>query len=264
LLKIVDPSETGLLDVLRSRMSRRMLEEIAANDYGEEVPFHLKGVEEQMSSTPPLGNLEWCPREVLELERWNDPDKEEHEQHRELCHIKRLFACTILLRNAGHMNSDSMRLSEHDFFLETSGASVARLLRSASALGGAFLRSALAFTLWLYRAQPYPRLRPFVALASALLAILASHAPSETDKEQRLLAWVDGVEADCRATVGKDVESETWLVGLNSYEAREEHRALWYDMMRQLASQRPASSAILSWVQTHVTGYSEAPVQTVR
>ena len=65
LLRIAEPDETALLDVLRSRISRLMLEEIAANDYGHEIPEHLKAIEEQIISTPTLGQLRWCPREVL-------------------------------------------------------------------------------------------------------------------------------------------------------------------------------------------------------
>jgi hypothetical protein len=204
-----------------------------------------------MSSKATLGHLEWCPREVLELERWNERDQGKGEQDRQAAHLKRLLACTILLRNAGHMSPLSPQPSEDDFFLETSVASVIRLFRSAVALGSFCERPALAFNLWLYRAQPYPRLRPFVAVSSALLGIVISTSRGDANFRHRLLAWGDAIEASCRAKLGAEVESERWLVGLNSYQNCSGDSELWFDTMRHIALQRDATAPLLSWIETH-------------
>jgi hypothetical protein len=97
----MQPSDSDLLDWLRSRVSRPMLEEIARNDYEEEVTQHLDGIVAQLRANPPLGLLAWNPREVLELERWNEPTDDESMP---ASHLKRLMACTILLRNVGHLH----------------------------------------------------------------------------------------------------------------------------------------------------------------
>jgi hypothetical protein len=254
LLRIAEPDETALLDVLRSRISRLMLEEIAANDYGHEIPEHLKAIEEQIISTPTLGQLRWCPREVLELERRSEPDEigEAQDDHR-AAHLKRLFACTILLRNAGHMSPSPVRLSEDDYFLETSAASVMRALRSAVALGAFCYRPALAFTMWLYEAQPYSRLRPFAALSAALLGIVMSESDAESGSEARLLSWVDQVEESCRIALGREVGSDRWMIGLNTYQDLRE-RKLLLDTIRLISvlrKKQAIAGALATWANVH-------------
>ena len=148
-----------------------MLEEIAANDRGEDTAKNLAGIQAQLSPRPPLGLLPWWPREVLELERWSEPDRRHDGQppSGERGHLKRLLACTVLLRNAAYVTSrpDPFDFDE-EFFLETSAASVVRLTGRALALripGGA-----LGFLLWLFESQPYPGFQPFVAFCIVALA----------------------------------------------------------------------------------------------
>jgi hypothetical protein len=47
-----DSSESGLFEWLRQKISRKMLEEIAANDYSEEVSDHFAAIERQLSKDP--------------------------------------------------------------------------------------------------------------------------------------------------------------------------------------------------------------------
>ncbi len=42
-----------------------------------------------------------------------------------------------------------------------------------------------------------------------------------------MLAWVEGVEAACRAELGWQVASTRWLTGLNGYENLAAHRQRW-------------------------------------
>jgi hypothetical protein len=68
-------SECGLLEWLRTRVSPLMLEEISKNDRGDESAEHLAAIKTQLGAIkPPLGELPWCPLEVLELERWARPE----------------------------------------------------------------------------------------------------------------------------------------------------------------------------------------------
>jgi hypothetical protein len=78
LLTLARPSRDDLLELLTTRVSRLMLEEISANDYGEETTAHLDGIESQLRLDAPLGRLDLCPLEVLELERWSEPDVAVH------------------------------------------------------------------------------------------------------------------------------------------------------------------------------------------
>lgn len=260
---MAEPDETALLDVLRSRISRLMLEELAANDYGEEVSGHLKAIEEQISSTPTLGDLGWRPREVLELERWSQPDEVgKTEDDYRAAHVKRLFACTILLRNAGHMSPSPVRLSEDDYFLETSAASVIRALRSAVALGALCYRPALAFNMWLYEAQPYSRLRPFVALSAALLGIAMTESDAEFGSETRLLSWVDQVEESCRIALGTDIGSDRWMIGLNTYQDCLRERKLLLDTIRlisMLRGKQAIAGALATWADAHLGSIAAGP-----
>ncbi len=76
LISRVQPDELELLDLLKTRVSRLMLEEIAANDNGEEIADHLAGIEAHIDEPRPA-ELEWCPREVLQLQLWVEPDSRE-------------------------------------------------------------------------------------------------------------------------------------------------------------------------------------------
>lgn len=228
LLAFADPSETSLLEHLKAKASRLMLEEISQNDYGEEAADHLSGIERQMNGGVEPTLLNWCPREVLELERWQEPStagKGNIESFEREQHLKRLLACTILLRSAGHQSLPA-RLSEEDFFLETSAASLVQLTRSVVTLETGFEQPALAFVLWLFERQSYPRLQPFAAFC-ALLLMAAMPGRREADIAP-IFKWVDAVEARCRADIGCD-KSDHWLIGLNGYEDHRKACKRWQD-----------------------------------
>jgi len=150
-----------------------MIEGIARNDYGEGVEEHFAGIQEQLSSNPPLGLLAWNPREILELERSSEPD----ERHRDCPptgaygHTKRLLACAILLRNVGRVRVTS-RLSDEAFFVETSASTAIQLVRSALAIGGEAPELAAQLLLRVYEVQIIHRFVPL-----PLLALCSSRQP---------------------------------------------------------------------------------------
>ena len=114
---LATPAECALLEWLNTKISQPMLEEISLNDYGEDGLDHLAGIRAQLGPNPPLGSLPWCPRVVLELERWTEPDEAQGNRRPsgKRGHRKRLLACVILLRNAAYISRRDV-LSQGDFF----------------------------------------------------------------------------------------------------------------------------------------------------
>lgn len=227
LLAFVDPSETSLLEYLRTKVSRLMLEELSRNDYGEEASDHLAGIENQMNGGADPTPLYWCPGEVLALERWQEPapSSEINQESFQREHLKRLLACTILLRSAGYQ-SPATPHPEGEHFLDTSATTLVQLTRSTFALQGGLEKPALALVLWLYESQPYPLLQPFAAFCALLLMATLPAQPEANIATT--LAWVDAVEARCRAEIGSEA-SDSWLIGLNSYEGNTKDRRRWQD-----------------------------------
>ena len=239
LLSSTVPSRSALLDWLRPGVSRLMLEEIAANDAGEEVADHLAAIQKQLSDAPQIGPLPWCPREVLELER-NDrePDIEFKDDlvarhHR---HWKRLLACTLLLQSAATTQVVD-RFGPEDFFLDTSAMTLIRLTRSVISIGEDGPRHALGFMLWLYQELTYPPLIPFAAFCGLLLW-LECGAEIDCDGVAELSQWVIDEERQYRQMHASKVESERWLVGLSAYEDRLGYRGAW---------SQTASQALQRW-----------------
>lgn len=223
LVKLGPPSKDDLLSALGARVSRSMLEEIAANDYGEEVPAHLAGIEAQIAPNAPLGKLDWCPREVLELQVWSEPD-DDPDVMRE--HVKRMLACTILLRNAGCAVSESPC---QDFFLEVSANTVAQLIRSIMADTPIELSrtAGLGLLLWLYESQPFAPLQPFVAFGALILGASLAFGNATDSDVQTAYQWMNDVETRCRSVLSSGAQSERWLVGLNPYVDGNDGRMRW-------------------------------------
>jgi hypothetical protein len=208
-----------------------MVEEIAANDYGEDVHEHLSGIENQLHGDQPLlGLLPWHPREVLELERWAEPDRPcaEAEPTGRRGHVRRLLATTILLRNAGRIQAPE-QTGEEEFFVETSVATVARLALSAVALEEEARYLALQFLLWFYQAQASAIIRPFTAFAVLLLSVTERQRFQDADISDAC-KWCIAVEYASRVALGRTVASAAWLVGLSTYELGVGRGAAWRDL----------------------------------
>ena len=215
LVAVAPPAETTLLDFLRARVSREMIHEICLNDWARDVDLHESEVMKQLSPSPVLGLLPWHPREVFELERWTEPDEATGDipSSGSAGHLKRLFACTILLRNVAFVSPED---GDGEFFIAISAATVIQLVRSSIALGSQASRLALGFLLWLHGKQSNSLLRPFVSFGVMLLQIqedLGGTSLLET------CAWVERDEKLAREQLDQeDVHSAKWLVGLNYQE----------------------------------------------
>ncbi len=196
-----------------------MLEEMAANDAGEETSDHLEAIERKLSDDPLVGLLNWNPLEVLALERWKDPDVGwvDIPPTGERGHLKRLLACILLLQSAASIKHvDSLNFDE-EFMLDTSGATLIQLVRSALALGDDAPVLALGFMLWLLEELMYQPLRPFIAYCAFLLWLSCGGHHVSADSIKVVCDWVEAEEKNCRELLGSQVDSDRWLVGLNIY-----------------------------------------------
>ncbi|WP_433368015.1 hypothetical protein ACQPZX_40735 [Actinoplanes sp. CA-142083] len=87
------PDERALLAWVAPQLDAAAIEEIAAADYGVDVPRYRRELTELVHSPWLPDNLEWNPGEVLALTRWTTPTGRQG-------HLQRLFACTLLVRAA--------------------------------------------------------------------------------------------------------------------------------------------------------------------
>jgi hypothetical protein len=197
-----------------------MIHEIAQNDRGNDPADYELAILKQLTPNPALGYLPWQKSmEVLELERNSKPESARG-------HFKRLFACAILLRNVAFVQSEDRH---GEYFVETSAATVIRLLNSAIALGSQASRRALGFLLWLHGKQSHPMLRPFVSFGVLLLQVQEGLA-----NLPETCAWVEEDEKLAREQLGDDVHSAKWLVGLNYQEDSRDQSELWADTLAQV------------------------------
>jgi hypothetical protein len=257
IVRLTHLSETALLEWVRTQVGEFELREIAANDYGEEIPEHLAGIKAQLSETPDLGVLPWCPREVLELERWNEPDRsyDESPPKGRMGHLKRLLACTILLRNVAYIyNSDSPADNDTLFFIDTSALTVLRLAESAVSVGAEAIPLALSFVGWCHSQIDYPLLTPFLTFAVMLLVEAGNFEVLVDQNVEDLCGVLMDEEQRARLVLGEEVNTDKWLTGLNLYEKDREFS--WREtttkilvVSRESRSTRPKLAEVLKRLQ---------------
>ncbi|GIJ46215.1 hypothetical protein Val02_31010 [Virgisporangium aliadipatigenens] len=97
------PDERALHRWVAPRLDPAALEEIAAADYGVDVPEHRRALDDLVHSPWLPDRLAWHPGEVLALTRWGRPTDRRG-------HLGRLFACVFLVRavTAGDDPVDSL------------------------------------------------------------------------------------------------------------------------------------------------------------
>jgi hypothetical protein len=161
------------------------------------------------------------------LERWEEPEGDATKGH-----LKRLFACTILLRNVAFVSNAEWD-REIEFFIAISAATIIQLVRSSVALGGEVPRRAMRFLLWVHAKQGHPILRPFVSFGVLLLQV--QEGPTNLPET---CAWVEEDERLAREQLGDDVHSPKWLVGLNYQEDNLDCQKLWADTFAQVIAAR--------------------------
>lgn len=173
-------------------------------------------------------------REVLQLERWTEPDwhYKDSPPSGNRGHQKRLLACTLLLRDIAAAGSN--RETDNDDFVKESAPTVIQLTRSAIALGEDVSRLAIAFLIWLRCVQPHPRLSPFASFCIVLLSVRIGIGHVSDRQLSELLGWAEREEARCREALGWDVKSSRWLTGLNSHVDDRKNRDRLLDCGRRI------------------------------
>ncbi|WP_263376283.1 hypothetical protein [Granulicella aggregans] len=210
------------MDWIRERATPGMLQQIAEADAGEDSEDHLTAIKLQLSTKPQKGLLHWTPREVLELTRWSQPETDAPAGDLEAAHTKRLLACALLLISAATCSEgDTYDYAYYNecTFLDSSAATLRQFTGSALALGPKVAWYALELLLWFYERVEHDSLTPFAAFCILLLGLdpLSRNAQPQTLDE--LIAWVDKQESDARQSLGDEVETSRWLLGLNPYES---------------------------------------------
>ncbi|MGB6942574.1 MAG: hypothetical protein WBE37_09285 [Bryobacteraceae bacterium] len=230
-----------MLDFLRTKVSNEMVHDICLRDWGRDIEVHEAAVLKQLAPKPELGLLPWHPREVLELGRWEEPDEwwNDGPPTGMAGHWKRLFACTILLRNVAFVSPDDFDGDVYTgkFFIATSAATILQLVRSCVALGGEITPLAISFLLWLHDEQSLPILRPFISFGVLLLDIYCKDPMDPNLLET--CKWVEEDEKLARAELGEnDIHSAKCLVGLNYQEDSRDRSELWTETLEQAIAAR--------------------------
>jgi hypothetical protein len=151
-LDYLEPSDRPLLDLIFEQVDDSMLAEIAIYDYGDDVAIHLAALHQIRANNIPTP-LQWHPREVLELtrwEEWNGLGKKEAISTRK--HWMRLFACAVLIWASLERENYEYR-GEYCDFIEGEDSTIIQLIDSALDLGDDVSTAALKFLGWRMQCQ---------------------------------------------------------------------------------------------------------------
>jgi len=148
-LRTFTPDADGLLRRISSSIDDDMLAEIAAADYGRNIPEQLAALKLIRCGGAMPAPLPWEPKEVLELIRWSEPEEEKWSPggHGARGHWMRAFACTALLRASGE--------PENKGHFEGQNQTLVQLLWSIETLGGGLELDAARFLVWLLGQRPH-------------------------------------------------------------------------------------------------------------
>lgn len=183
-----EPSSAALLDLLLPQVDDRMLQIIAASDYGQDSEKHLPPLIAFRNLQTPTP-LNWYPEEVLELTRWSQPEHSDQKQaeNRRVDHLIRAFACSALF----HSYWASANFSRN----ETINDTAIQLATSLRILDGDFLESGARFMAWVLAErdnQDPPNYSDNAFLGAALLS-LAIHSDGRRVEGRtiELCQWID-------------------------------------------------------------------------
>lgn len=98
---LVPLDASRLLQTISGVLEAEDLRWIAKADYGQNADRNECLLREIVLSGQVPTPLEWCPREVLELTRWDKPSPDDGDVVFRRCHLLRAFACAMLVRSYG-------------------------------------------------------------------------------------------------------------------------------------------------------------------
>ncbi len=222
-----DPSETALLDWLRPRIDDSCLAEISAADYGQVYADHLRALRRFRDLNELAVPLPWCPREVLELMRWSEPDVPAWKPGSvgRRGHLIRAFCCTALLKAADE--------PENRLYFHAENTTLIQFVASGLRLGREASDKARRFLSWLVLRLPDDHEEfPFFTFALVLLcaALFEPGREDEADLVQ-LAAWVVAEEARARQMSVPLLVSDDWLLGLTNFDMK---HAAWKNVAKKV------------------------------
>ncbi len=197
------PDQRSAVDHLRDLIDEGMLREIAKADYAYDVEGHFSALKPIWQGGD-LTELDWCPKEVLELIRWSEPEAPAWKPGSTGArgHKMRAFSCAVLL-------------ASHNF--EPDKETLIQMVDSVSCLGPEAQEATARFLVWRLGTLGGEEDRPFFALALAAL-IQSLEVSLSTAMEQDLADWVAGEESFERAYLTglhESYRNAPWMFGLS-------------------------------------------------
>lgn len=242
-LQTFDPCADELFDVLAPQIDDGMLRQIAAADYGQDTDRHLRPLQ-AFRDQRIVPTLDWHPREVLELIRWSEPEREGWRPGAEgrPGHLMRAFACATLLRSYALPRNEGSWYS----FNETA----IQFVDSVRALGGNIVGPAVRFLAWsVWHLGPLDREgtdRPFLGLGLLLLCTSLPDRPQAAAID--LSRWIESEVASLlRDQRGETTSDGGWLLSLNHHDMRNDRWLALGHSLRQWA-QSGSPSNETEWV----------------
>jgi hypothetical protein len=197
---VVAPDASRLLRTVSGALEAVDLRWIAEADRGRDADRNERLLREIVSSGHVPVPLEWCPREVLELTRWDEPCPEEGNTVFRRRHLLRAFACAALVRSYG---------DGANYVYEGGRATtVLHLLGSIAVLASSLPdvdHDALALLTWATPrlAAREPEDRPFFGLAALWFGLGTALAdPALLALAEWVMHAEDAVSGQWRASVG--------------------------------------------------------------
>lgn len=248
ILKVFSPPIVPSADDLRKILSRgvndSVLIEMANADYGHDAEAHLlalRGIRDKGVIPAPMP---WEPKEVLELIRWSEPDDPKRATGKR-GHLKRAFACAILLRAAAEPANDG--------YFDGENQALVQLIASSIVLGREVQVATMQFIQWRMEQLTLDQERPFFAFGLFVLAVLCRDSPKAEVILGSLADWaVTEVERERETfetvlTRGRYLGGK-WLLGLTCFTIKHE---TWKAMARLVLAE--ASKLRSADVRTKVT-----------
>ncbi len=220
-------------------MDARDLRWIAEADHRRDADENEQQLRRIASSGELPSPLEWCPREVLELTRWDEPSPDEGDAVFRRRHKLRAFACAALLRSYGDPRN-------HDHYESGREATALHLLGSIALLEAALPnldRDAAALLTWALPrlAAQDPEDHAFIGLAALWFALGAAWPDPAL---LALVEWVmqaeDAVSGRWRKPLGVGAAGP-WLLPLTEPARREAWRRVGVCLPGRLPAQRGAA-----------------------
>lgn len=238
------PNADELLRRVSHHVDNALLDVIATADYrgrdAEEHLAHLRQIRDQGLFAVPM---RWCPREVLELIRWSQPEDPSWKPGLpgEPGHWMRAFACAALLKAAADAGNEELRGGWNQTLIQ--------LIGSLRAVAPELYEPAAAFLAWLIsQVEAVDGIEELGFLLVGLLW-LALHLPIPLP-EDVVVALCERITAEAQRAYEEDCgpKPERWLLGTTYYDGQHED---WERLGQMLTAMDlgSRSPAVREWVR---------------